>query len=296
MPAAAAYDDRVQIETLAVATFFLVAAVVLLTAAVVHQRRDRAMLHRDVERLQEVAKRRADQVSILSHEVRTPLALIRGSADLLAEQSPGPLNEVQERFVETISHSANHVISLAEDLLITARIEAGLFEVHLRRVQLRSFLRSAVRELRLVHRRDIVLDTPGPPVRVMLDPGLINQLIGNLVANSVRHDPDHANVVTVRGQVAEGMVVIAVSDSGGGMSEEERAQIFGRFHSTAALGQGAGLGLYICRHIAELHGGSIHVDTIAQHGTTMVVTFPAGSTTESEVSGEPEATGGARGR
>lgn len=272
-------------EALVGAASVLLVLVVLLTATVVHQRRERAMLHRDVERLQEVAKRRADQVSILSHEVRTPLALIRGSADLLAEQSPGPLNEVQERFVETISRSASHVISLAEDLLITARIEAGLFEVHLRRVQLRSFLRSTVRELRLVHRRDIVLDTPGPPVRVVLDPGLVGQLIGNLVANSVRHDPDRTSVIGVRGHVAEGMVVLAVSDSGRGMSEEERAQIFGRFQSTAALGEGAGLGLYICRHIAELHGGSIQVDTIAQHGTTMVVTFPAGGTGESEVAG-----------
>lgn len=254
----------------------LLAVVAALTVMLVRQRRERATLDREVDRLRGVAKRRADQVSILSHEVRTPLALIRGSADLLAEQSPGPLNEVQERFVQTISNSADHVISLAEDLLITARIEAGLFEVHLRRVQLRSFLRSVVRELRLVHRRDLVLDTPGPPVWVMLDPSLVTQLIGNLVANSLRHDPEPGNVVSVRGHVADGMVVLSVSDSGGGMTEDERAQIFGRFHSTAALGEGAGLGLYICRHIAELHGGSIHVDTIAHYGTTMVVTFPAG--------------------
>ena len=272
-------------EALLITAIVLLAAVVALATLLLRQRQAQLMLRREVERLRDVAKQRADQVSILSHEVRTPLALIRGSAALLAEQSPGELNEVQERFVQTISNSANHVISLAEDLLITARIEAGLFEVQLRRVQLRSVLRSVVRELRVVHRRDIVLDTPGPPARVLLDPSLITQLIGKLVANSLRHDPDTSNVVSIRGHIAEGSVIISVSDSGRGMTEEERTAIFGRFHSTAALGQGSGLGLYICRHIAELHGGSIHVDTIAHFGTTMVVTFPTGDSATSETGG-----------
>ncbi len=82
--------------------------------------------------------------------------------------------------------------------------------------------------------------------------------------------------MTVRGQLADRDVVIAISDRGKGMTEQERALLFDRFHSTAPLGQGTGIGLYISRHIAELHGGGIHVDTIAAHGTTMLVTFPAG--------------------
>lgn len=276
----------VQPGVLAAVALVLAGCIAVLCLAVLRERRRRATLSREVERLREVARQRADQISVLSHEVRTPLALIRGSAELLAEQKPGPLTDVQARFVETISDSATHVISLAEDLLTTARIEAGLFEVHLRQVQLRSFLRSVVRELRQVHGRDIVLDTPGAPARVMLDPSLMSQLIGNLVTNSLRHDPDTGHRVTVRGHVAEGMVVLAISDSGRGMTDEEREQLFGRFHSTAALGKGTGIGLYIALHIAELHGGGIHVDTIAHHGTTMVVTFPARGAGESEVSGD----------
>ncbi|MDO5696587.1 MAG: HAMP domain-containing sensor histidine kinase [Dermatophilus congolensis] len=244
--------------------------------ALVWQRRRLQTAEGEISRLRDLALRRADQVSVLSHEIRTPLALVRGSAELLAEETPGPLTDVQRRFVDTIVSNADHVISMAEDLLAQARIEAGLFEVHLRHVELRSFLRSVVRDLRQVYSRDIVLDTPGPPTRVMLDPHLIRQLVGNLVGNSLRHDPDRTHHVTVRGHVAEGMVLISIHDSGLGMSEEQRAQLFERFRSTAALGEGTGIGLYISRHIAELHGGGIHVDTIAAHGTTMLVTFPRG--------------------
>lgn len=239
-------------------------------------RRELVTGRHEIARLTDLALRRADQISVLSHEVRTPLALIKGSADLLVEETPGPLTDVQRRFALTIADSADHVIGLAEALLTQARIEAGLFEVHLRQVELRSYLRGVVRELRQVHDRPIVVDTPGPPARVMLDPQLIHQLISNLVTNSLRHDHDPDNQVTVRGHVADSDVVIAISDRGKGMTEQERATLFERFHSTAALGEGTGIGLYISRHIVELHGGAIHVDTIAQHGTTMLVTFPSG--------------------
>jgi signal transduction histidine kinase len=233
---------------------------------------------REISRLQGLALRRADQVSVLSHEVRTPLALIKGSADLLAEQSPGPLTSTQAKFVDTISSSAEHVIELAEDLLAHARIEAGLFEVHLRQVELRAYLRSVVRELRQVHRhRAIALDAPGPPTRVYLDPQLIHQLVSNLVGNALRHDDGVENEVVVRGHTADGNVILAISDQGRGMSEAERARLFARFSSSAPIGEGTGLGLYISAHIAELHGGRILVDTIAQHGTTMLVAFPAGA-------------------
>lgn len=256
-------------------------ATIALVWWVLRLRADLRTSTREVARLHDLALRRADQVSVLSHEVRTPLALIKGSADLLAEESPGPLTTTQARFVDTISDSADHVIGLAEDLLAHARIEAGLFEVHLREVELRSYLRSVVRELRQVHRhRAIALDAPGPPTRVYLDPQLIHQLVSNLVGNALRHDDDAGNQVVVRGHTADGNVIIAISDEGRGMSEEERARLFERFASSAPIGQGTGLGLYISAHIAELHGGRILVDTIAQHGTTMLVSFPAGEDKE----------------
>jgi signal transduction histidine kinase len=260
----------------------LVAVTIAACLVGVRQRRARETAAREIDRLRGIATRRAEQVSVLSHEIRTPLASIRGAVDLLLEETPGPLTAVQRRFLGTVSDNSIHLNALAEDLLAQARIEAGLFELHLRRVELRSFLRGVVRDLRSVHGDRIVLDTPGAPTRVLLDPHLVAQLVSNLVTNALRHQgsgaqAEAAGQVAVRGHVADDQVVIAISDTGQGMTEDERAQLFERFRSTAPLGEGTGIGLYISRHIAELHGGGIHVDTIAHHGTTMLVTFPAGT-------------------
>lgn len=135
----------------------------------------RAALRRsghEIARLQGVALRRADQVSVLSHEVRTPLALIKGSADLLAEETPGPLTRTQAKFVDTISGSADHVIE-------PRRGHAGPRPDRGRalrgppapgRACGPTCARSS-RSLRQVHRhRAIALDAPGPPTRVHLDP------------------------------------------------------------------------------------------------------------------------------
>lgn len=260
----------------------LVGLVCALALLAVRQGRDRRTAVREIERLEDLARRRADQVSVLSHEIRTPLASIRGAVDLLLEETPGPLTPIQRRFLATVSDQSTHLNALAEDLLAQARIEAGLFEMHLRRVELRSFLRGVVRDLRSAHGDRIALDAPGAPSRVYLDPHLISQLVGNLVTNAIRHNPHGLEPVTVRGLVAEGQVVIAISDAGRGMTEGERAQLFQRFRTSAALGEGTGIGMWISRHIAELHGGSIHVDTISQHGTTMLVSFPAGARGEVE--------------
>ena len=94
-----------------------VAAAAALLAWVVAERRRNTTAAREIARLRDLALRRAEQVSVLSHEVRTPLALIKGSADLLVEETPGPLTDVQRKFVGTISDSAQHVISLGHTVI-----------------------------------------------------------------------------------------------------------------------------------------------------------------------------------
>lgn len=232
----------------------------------------------ELARLREVATRRADQVSVLSHEIRTPLAVVGGSTELLLEGLPGPLTDRQRTFLTTISRNVTHVHSLAENLLTQARIEAGMFDVHLERVDLRAVLRAVVAELRQVHHPvRIVLDAPGPPTRVVVDPQLVTQAVVNLVANAVRYSPDSRSV-TVRVTRSEGDVVLAISDDGRGMSRADRDRLFHRFASGEPLGDGTGIGLYITHHIVDLHGGRIYVDSLPDRGTTMTLTLPARTT------------------
>lgn len=253
----------------AVAALIAVAAIV----ACVRLRRAWQVDRADLRRLQRTAQRNADQISVVSHEIRTPLALMKGAADLLAEGTPGPLTPSQARFVETISKNCHTVIDLAQDLLVQARIDAGMFTLHLQRVDFRSLATSVVNELRLLHSADIALDCPGAPPRAWADAKLMRQAMTNLISNAMVHASD-ARLITLRVVGTDEQVLVSVSDDGSGMSGEQRQQLFERFASGRPLRDGTGLGLVITRQIVRMHGGEVYVDTTPGRGTTMMFSVP----------------------
>lgn len=227
----------------------------------------------EISRLRSIAQRNADQISVVSHEIRTPLALIRGAADLLGERSPGPLTDSQARFVTTISGNCHAVIALAEDLLTQARIDAGMFELHLHRVNLRTLASTVIAELRQLHPIQFALDCPGAPPRAWADDALIRQAMTNLINNAVAHAAN-ASLITVRIVRADDQVLISVSDDGEGMAEAQRRELFTRFASGRPLQDGTGLGLVITRQIVQMHGGDVFVDSTPGRGTTMLFSLP----------------------
>lgn len=229
----------------------------------------------EMARLRATAQRNADQISVVSHEIRTPLALVRGAADLLAEETPGPLNQQQRRFVDTISGNCTAVVALAEDLLVQARIDAGIFKLHLQRVNLRRLAGGVVAELRRLHSVDISLDCPGAPPRIWADADLLRQALTNLINNAVVH-AHAATLVTVRIVSTDEDVLVSVSDNGRGMTREVRQRLFERFASGRPLRDGTGLGLVITRQIIQMHGGDVLVDSTPNRGTTMLFSIPNG--------------------
>jgi len=252
-----------------------VAALIAVVTAIAYARMRRTWQidRADLRRLQRTAQRNADQISVVSHEIRTPLALMKGAADLLAEGTPGPLTPSQARFVETISKNCHTVIDLAQDLLVQARIDAGMFTLHLQRVDFRSLATSVVTELRLLHSADIALDCPGAPPRAWADSKLMRQAITNLINNAMMHASD-ARLITLRVVGTDEQVLVSVSDDGSGMSAEQRQQLFERFASGRPLRDGTGLGLVITRQIVRMHGGEVYVDTTPGRGTTMMFSVP----------------------
>lgn len=229
----------------------------------------------DIARLRGTAQRNADQISVVSHEIRTPLALMKGASDLLAEGSPGPLTPAQHRFVATISSNCHTVIDLAQDLLIQARIDAGIFHLHLQRVNFRTLATGVIKELRQLHATDIALDCPGAPPRAWADTNLIRQALTNLINNAVAQ-ACQATLITVRIVNADQQILVSVSDDGSGMSATQRQQLFERFASGRPLRDGTGLGLVITRQIIQMHGGDVFVDSTPPHGTTMLFSIPTG--------------------
>jgi two-component system, OmpR family, sensor kinase len=231
----------------------------------------------ELERLGDLLERRAEQVAALSHELRTPLSMIKGATDLLLEESPGPVNRVQEQFMRSISQQCNQVIRLCEGLLVQAKIESGLFEPWFEATDMSVLVRDvvvAMRPLCAERNQQITLDTPQVVSAIPVDPGLVLQALTNLLSNASRFTSTGGRISVRVAEIDDGMAIY-VSDDGDGMTREQRAQLFRRFATGRPLADGTGLGLVITKDIVELHGGSIMVDTTARRGTTFVVTLPA---------------------
>lgn len=230
----------------------------------------------EVQRLKKLIEVRADQIAMLGHEIRTPLSLIKGSVELLIEGNPGPLTEQQGVFLATISHNCEHLIALAEDLLIQAKIQAGLFKLHVQRVDLKSVVRLAVEQSRFLtekRQQHFVTNFPQVSLWIYADGRLVLQALNNLILNASRHTSVNGHIYITLSR-NDSSAVVTINDDGVGMSPEDRRNLFKKFISGRPLGDGTGLGLVITKQIIELHGGKIMIDTSLGRGTTVLFSLP----------------------
>lgn len=258
----------------------LVALCLTLAAAcgiAARQRRLLRLTRLDNERLRAAAQDRATPRDVLAHEIRTPLALIGASAELLAEETPGELNEVQRRFVHTIQDNAHQAQQMAEDFLTEARLGHELFSLRLADVELRGLVRDLIQEMRRTASNPIRLEGRGRPIRTHADHRLLRQAIANTVTNALRHSPE-GGAVTVRVSAEAEDALITVMDDGPGMTPHERSRAFEPYATTnplaAPASRGAGLGMLVTQRIMEAHDGGVLIDTIMARGTTVYLSLP----------------------
>lgn len=232
----------------------------------------------EADRWRDNALARAELVASVSHEVRTPLAMIKAAADLLVEGAPGPLTSQQQVFLTTIQQQCGQVIDIAEDLLTQARLDSGAVRLSRQPVDVAALVRSTARAMRPVcdsRGQRIAVRTP-QRATAPADPRLITQVVTNLLANASRHTTPGGNVF-VRVMDNETAVAVSVTDDGAGMTHDDRTSLFERFRSGGAGGEGTGLGLVISKRIVELHQGRILVDSRLRYGTTVMFTLPKGA-------------------
>ena len=240
--------------------------------------RHRARLARaETQRLRTRVAEHAAPRDAMAHEIRTPLSLIRASAELLAEETPGDLNEVQRRFVATILDNTEQAIGMAEDFLTQARLDHELFTLHLESVELRRLVRTLIQEMRRTVAAPMRLQEHGAPIRMVADRRLLRQAIANTVTNAVRHAGEHATI-TISVSSEEDTALITVADNGRGMTRAQREALFTPFRSQnsleAPVSRGVGLGMVVTKQILTLHGGSVLVDSLASRGTSVYLTLP----------------------
>jgi signal transduction histidine kinase len=231
-----------------------------------------------VEELRRLSALRADFVSLVSHELRSPMAAVIGAARTLQERWRELRPEQREAFLALIADETNRLAALIGDVLDTSRIEAGTFSYSFTDVDLMRLVEDAVSAAAVwqdeVSVRAFVVG-PLPPIRG--DRERLRQVLSNLIDNAVKYSPS-GDEVEVGARLENGAVRITVSDQGPGIPHDQQRLIFEKFGRADVPGgskPGTGLGLFIARSIAEAHGGTLEVRTRPDEGATFVLTLPA---------------------
>lgn len=222
---------------------------------------------------------RAEFLSIASHELRNPVAVIRGFGQLLQRRlDRGSLNEVELLdYVNHVAGSGAHLSRLVEDLLSVSRLEGGRLELLLDDVDVLEVLRRAAAEAPVVD-HSLSLATPDGPLLARIDADRVTQILVNLLENAAQYSPAGSEIlvsVAVRGAKLH----VTVTDSGIGLPQADLGRLFEPFarasNARGANISGLGLGLYVSRQLAEAHGGALFADSPGEDGgSTFTLTLP----------------------
>ena len=217
-------------------------------------------------------------LSVISHELKTPVALIKGFAETLSRDDASPPQATVREFGQIIADESDRLTRLIDNLLTAARVEAGgitlapVPEVPLDKLAEQSA--AAFREQTVKHA--IELDFPADFPLIHADPQWLREVTDNLVANAIKYSPSGGRV-QIKGWHDKANVYVSVSDEGLGLSAEEQGRIFERFYRAPdkkKMAKGAGLGLYLCKAVVEAHGGQIAVRSEEGKGATFTFSLP----------------------
>ena len=232
----------------------------------------RIVVVRDAGEEMKAEQIKRDFVSMVSHELRSPLTPLRGFLSSLVEGTVDDAPEKRQEYYRIMLRQAQRLERVVNDMLDVSLIEAGGLVVDLQPVPLDHVLGRVVKEFREQHPdRPVVLRDPDESVIVFADPFRVEQVVLNLLSNAHKYTPATLPI-RVSTMTCEGSVTIAVRDHGEGIAPEHREMIFDRFYRVqdgSAVGQpGTGLGLYIARTLVEAMSGRIWVDSELGAGTT----------------------------
>jgi signal transduction histidine kinase len=234
-------------------------------------------LARLYDALETVSRHKSDFLATMSHELRTPLNAIIGFSEVLREQMFGELNARQLSYVEDVLEAGQHLLSLINDVLDLAKIEAGRMDLDLCTVSIPEVLRSAVTmHGERASRSGIALGLNVDPAEITVeaDERRVRQVVFNLLSNAIKFTPAEGRV-DVSARLTDGAVELTVADTGPGISPGDAELIFEEFEQGRTTRvEGTGLGLPLSRKFVELHGGRLWVESTVGAGSTFRFTLP----------------------
>jgi signal transduction histidine kinase len=246
----------------------------------------RVCILRDVTQLKEIDTLKSDFVSTVSHDLRSPLTLMRGYATML--ETAGELNDQQKNYVKMIVQGVDNMAKLVNNLLDLGRIDFGV-GLQVESIPVLDILERVTGSLQLqAKEKQISLGVELPrdlPHAIEADQALLQQAVYNLVENALKYTPDGGQV-TVHLQTAPSALTFAVQDSGIGIQKNDLPRLFEKFYrgtNREALAQrGTGLGLAIVKSIAERHGGKVWVASELGKGSVFYLQIPLVQPKEAE--------------
>lgn len=245
---------------------------------------ERYALHQELERLREKdIQRKNSFLSHVSHELRSPLAVIHQFVSLMLDGIGGELSTDQQEYLEITMRNTEQLRAMINDLLDVTRADTAKLTVVPKRVNSTSLITEQVATSRIsAMLQEIKLQTelPDSLPAVYADPVRVQQILINLIGNAIKFT-DSAGTITVAAQVYEKdtkFLHVSVSDTGAGIADDDKQQIFDRLYQvdeSVDIGRkGLGLGLHICKELVELQGGRIWVESILGEGSIFSFTLP----------------------
>ncbi|WP_129632292.1 ATP-binding protein [Candidatus Oscillochloris fontis] len=260
------------------------------------------VVFRDVTTHEKLERAKDEFLAVAAHELRSPLAAVRNYADLLLrrEQQRSQADSRDVRGLTILTQQVSHMLRMVDNLLDVSRIDAGQLDLQLQPVNLVALANQVIDQQRpAAGSRELVLEYPDAELMIACDSLRIHQVMTNLINNAIKYSPEggrvsvrlrvvhdvqrhlfgdqpSAEVETLLQRSAEhGLVVITVTDEGGGITPEQQARLFERFYrARSQRAEGLGLGLYLSRQFVQMHGGVIWVESVEGAGSTFAFALP----------------------
>jgi signal transduction histidine kinase len=235
----------------------------------------------DLGKERELDRLKTEFLSTISHELRTPLTSVKGALGLIRGGAAGAISADMRELLDIGLSNTERLIHVINEILDISQLERGQARIRPGSLSLaQSVTRASLAVATWAESQGVTIKTQFPEdlPAVKADPKRVEQVLVNLLSNAIKFSPSGQRVI-VAAQAKDKMVVVSVRDFGKGMSKEFQQRLFAKFeHAHAALtreSQGAGLGLAICRHILDAHGGQIWVESEAGSGSTFYFSLPA---------------------
>lgn len=229
--------------------------------------------------LKQVEELKTNFISMMSHDLKTPIARIQGMTDVI-QKDASPISSQQREALDTIKNSSDELLKFINSILNYAKMQSDGVELHKTAKDINQIIEDVLTKHEFLARvKKINFQSELEPLfPIHVDPDLVRQILSNLVENAIKYSPEETQI-KISSQEKDGFVCVQIEDQGGGIPEDELPHVFSQFfrskNAKISTIKGSGLGLHLAKYFTELHGGELFVESTYGKGSTFTVKLPS---------------------